>query len=232
MHHARTVSFTPHRPYVPQGKPNPNGLPRTLWIKSLSWQDQIVECFEPALCPKWMNTADYATLPESILVRELRRTVHLKGRRSVTVTVVTTLLEAQKYPAQELVQLTMRRWDVETNIAHLKTTMGMDVLRCQTVLGVKKKLAVFPLVYNLVRAVMLEAASRQSVPVARVSFSDTLKWLRRVRPAERLPVLLVNLYRPERIEPRAVKRRPKEYDRLTKPRRELRKALQHQHRKV
>ena len=232
LHHARSVSFTPHRPYVPQGKPNPKGLPRTLWIKSLGWQDQIVEWFKPALCPKWMNTADYATLPESILVRELRRTVHLKGRRSVTVTVVTTLLEAQKYPAQELVQLRMRRWDVETNIGHLKTTMGMDVLRCQSVLGVKKELAVFQLVYNMVRAVMLEAASRQSVPVDRVSFSDTLKWLRHARPAERLPVLLVNLYRPERIEPRAVKRRPKEYDRLTKPRRELQKALQNQHRKV
>ena len=90
----------------------------------------------------------------------------------------------------------------------------------------------FQLVYNMVQAVMLEAASRQSVPVDRVSFSDTLKWLRHARPAEHLPVLLVNLYRPERIEPRAVKRRPKEYDRLTKPRRELRKALQNQHRKV
>jgi hypothetical protein len=232
LHHARTVSFTPRRPSVPEGKPNPNGLPHTRWVKSLGWQDQIVEWFKPALCPKWMDLAVYAALPQSIRVRELRRTVRLKGGRSVTVTIVTTLLDPQAYPAGELVQLRMRRWDVETNLGHLKTTMRMDVLRCQSVLGVKKELAVFQLVYNLVRAVMLEAADRQAVAVDRISFADTLTWLRHARPGESLPLLLINPLRPERIEPRAVKRRPKEYDRLTKPRAELRKALKNQHRKA
>ena len=150
----------------------------------------------------------------------------------MTVTIVTTLLNPRRYPARELVKLRMRRWDVETNIGHLKTTMKMDILRCQSVEGVTKELAVFQLVYNLVRAVMLEAAFRQSVTVSRISFADTLKWLRHARPGDNLPALVVNLSRPERIEPRAVKRRPKEYDRLTKPRDELRKALKNQYRTV
>jgi hypothetical protein len=68
---------------------------------------------------------------------------------------------------------------VETNLRHLKVTMNMDVLRCKSETGVRKELAVFCLVYNLVRLVMLEAARRQAVPVARVSFADALKWTRR-----------------------------------------------------
>ena len=232
LHHARTVSFVPHRPYAAEGEPNPRGRPRTRWVKSLGWQDQIVEWFKPTACPTWMDAATYAALPESIQVREVRRTVYLRGRRRVTVTIVTTLLNPRRYPARELVKLRMRRWDVETNIGHLKTTMKMDILRCQSVEGVTKELAVFQLVYNLVRAVMLEAAFRQSVTVSRISFADTLKWLRHARPGDNLPALVVNLSRPERIEPRAVKRRPKEYDRLTKPRDELRKALKNQYRTV
>lgn len=76
----------------------------------------------------------------------------------------------------------MRRWDVETNIRHLKSTMRLDVLRCKTEPGVRKELAVFCLVYNLVRVAMLKAARRQDVPVARVSFADAYHWLRHARP--------------------------------------------------
>src|SRR5207302_3911024 len=110
------------------------------------------------------------------------------------------------YPADELLELRLRRWDVETNIGHLKTTMGMDVLRCKTEQGVRKELAVFCLVYNLVRLIMLEAAARQEVPVARISFIDALKWMRHARPGDALPDLIVNPKRPNRAEPRCKKR--------------------------
>ena len=114
---------------------------------------------------------------------------------------------------------------VETDLRHLKTTMKMDVLRCESVEGVKKEVAVFQIVYNLVRAVMMEASRRQQVGVDRISFADALGWMRHARPGDELPDLVVNPYRPGRVEPRDVKRRPKEYDRLTKPRRELQKEL-------
>src|SRR5439155_11667880 len=140
--------------------------------------------------------------PASIAVRELRRTVTAPDGGPVTLTMVTTLTDPQRYTDAALPVLRGRRWDVETDIGHLKTTMGMDVLRCQTEAGVRKELAVFCLVYNLVRVVMLEAAARQGVAVARVSFTDALKWMRHARPGDAMPPLVVNPARPNRAEPR------------------------------
>jgi hypothetical protein len=134
-------------------------------------------------------------------------------------------LDAERYTAAALAELYGMRWQVETNLSHLKRTLGMDVLRCETVRGVKKELLVFALVYNLVRAVMLEASRRQEVPLARISFIDALRWLATARPGADLPDLVINPHRPNRVEPRQVKRRPKSYSLLTKPRDELRKAL-------
>lgn len=138
---------------------------------------------------------------------------------------VTTLTDPHQYPARELLGLRLRRWDVETNLGHLKTTMGMDVLRCRGEAGVRKELAVFCLVYNLVRLVMLEAARRQEVPVRRISFADALRWVRHARPGDALPELAVVPDRPNRAEPRCKKRRPKQYDLMNKPRDKLRAAL-------
>ncbi len=129
-------------------------------------------------------------------------------------------------------ELRLRRWDVETNIGHLKTTMKMDVLRCKTEQGVRKELMVYVLVYNLVRAVMLEAARRQAAPVSRISFADAYKWLRHARPGDVLPPLIVNPHRPDRIEPRCRKRRPKQYDLMNKPRSALREALKNQRKRA
>jgi hypothetical protein len=101
----------------------------------------------------------------------------------------------------------------------------MDVVRCQTVEGVQKEIMMFALVYNLVRVVMLEAARRQGVAVQRISFIDAWRWIRSAQPGERLPDLLVNQCRLDRIEPRVRKRRPKQYKLMQRPRLELRKAL-------
>jgi len=103
--------------------------------------------------------------------------------------------------------------------------MKMEVLRCHSVEGVLKELAMYALAYNLVRLVMLEAARRQDVPVERISFVDVLRWLRTAKPGAPLPKMIVNPHRPNRSEPRVSKRRPKPYDLMTKPRGELRKPL-------
>ena len=228
VHHARIVDFTPGRPHTCEGKGAVAGMPRSRWVKSLGKDDQLVEWLKPKTRPKWMSKAAYDALPASITVREVRRTVRRPGLGKVTLTMVTTLTHPKDYPAWALLDLRLRRWDVETDLAHLKTTMKMDVLRCQTEQGVRKELAVFCLVYNLVRVVMLEAARRQEVAVSRISFADALRWVRHARPGAAMPDLIVNPHRPNRAEPRCRKRRPKEYDLLNSPRAELRKRLKNQ----
>jgi hypothetical protein len=140
-------------------------------------------------------------------------------------TLVTTLLDATRYPVDALAQLYYTRWGIETNVAHVKTTMGLDVVQCKTVDGVLKELIVFALIYNLVRLVMIHAAQRQLVAIDRISFIDAARWLAAARDDEPLAWLVVNPYRPYRYEPRVRKRRPKQYPLMQTPRTELRKLL-------
>jgi hypothetical protein len=147
-------------------------------------------------------------------VREIRRTVQRNGFRPITVTIVTTLLDEQAYPADELIELRLTRWMVETNIRHLKITMGMDVLKCKTLQGVRKERLIFLLVYNLIRLLMLKAARRQGVHVNRLSFSDTLAWLR-LGHIDQCPDLIVNPVRLGRLEPRVLKRPKKQFPYMT-----------------
>lgn len=224
-HHLRIVDFKKGRPHTVEGKNAVAGLPRSRWVKSLGKEDQLVELFKPKQRPLSLSPAEYDHLPDSILVREIRRTVRRPGLGKVTITLTTTLTDPLLYPADELIELRLQRWDVETNLGHLKTTMNMDVLRCQSEQGVRKELAVFCLAYNLVRVVMLEAARRQDVGVRRISFADALYWMRYAKAGDVLPALKVNPHRPDRAEPRCKKRRPKQYDLMNKPRKELRKLL-------
>jgi hypothetical protein len=232
VHHKRIVDFTKGRPHYGEGNNAIAGMPRSRWIKSLGKEDQLVEYFKPQQKPLWMSQEDFDALPDSIIVRELRRTVCRPGLGKVTVTLVTTRVDSRLYLADELVDLRLRRWDVETNIGHLKTTMKMDVLHCKSEDGVRKELAMFCLVYNLVRAVMLQASRRQEAPVRRVSFADALKWMRHARRGEEMPELVVVPYRPGRVEPRCKKRRDKEYDLMSKPRRVLQNRLKKQRKYV
>jgi len=227
-HQKLIVNFTPGRPHVGHGggkRGVKKGQPHSRWIKKLSDQDQLVEWFKGRDVPAWMSAEVWATLPASFVVRELRYRVARPGFRVREVTLVTTLLDAEAYTKTDLAEAYGLRWTIETCFAHLKTSMKMDVLRCQTVRGVMKELTMFLLVYNMVRMVMLEAAQRQKVTVDRISFVDALRWLANARPGDNLPDLVVNPSRPGRYEPRARKRRPKEYDLLNKPRAVLREAL-------
>ncbi len=173
-----------------------------------------------------MSEEQFAALPASITVRELRYTIQEKGFRPKQITLVTTLLDANVYTLEVLADLFRQRWEIETNFGHLKTTMKMDVLKCKTAVGVLKELQVFALIYNLVRQVMLLAAERQKVDVRRISFIDALRWLQTVQAGDELSKLVVNPHRPHRLEPRVRKRRPKQYPLMTKPRRQLKKELE------
>jgi len=230
VHQRQIVDFTPARPHtVLKASATQKGLPRSRWLCQLGGTDQLVEWVKPVRPPvsppAWLTPAVFAALPAVLCVRELRYRVARTGFRTQMVTLVTTLLAVDWYPADALAALYGMRWQVETNLRHLKQTMGLDVLHCQRLAGVLKELTVFALVYNLVRVVMLEAAQRQGVALERISFIDALRWLCTARPGEPLPPLVVNPDRPGRVEPRAVKRRPKPYPLLTNPRREARKAL-------
>ncbi len=186
--------------------------------------------------PNYM-TADYwAGLPEEITVRVVRVEMRVPGFRTRSVLLVTTLLDAQRYPPHRLAQLYYRRWEMELCFRHLKTTLQMEHLSCRSPEMIDREMRLHFLSHNLVRRVALEAARRHLVPVQRISFAGTLgavhtfaeACLRARSPKaqaevrERLYQLLAGDLvpeRPGRREPRAVKRRPKSYPLLTAHRR-------------
>lgn len=223
IHQRQLVDFRPHRPSA-QERPG-RGRPTSRWIRQLGKWDQIVEWRRPVIRPKWMTAEQFAALPKTLLVRELKYRIREKGCRVREVILVTTLLDAERYPASEIAALYGLRWRVELDLRDLKITLGLDVLKGHSVDVVMKEVQVYALVYNLVRLVMLKAAERQKVSPDRISFIDALRWLQLSKPDQTLPQLVVNPRRPGRVEPRCVKRRRKAYTLMTRPRHELRKRL-------
>ena len=229
VHQQTIVDFTPQREHVVPGKGESakrKGKPRSKWLKSLGVRDQLVQWFKnPRSKPVWMSTEQYQSLPNYLTVRELRYDVQQKGFRVKQVTLVTTLLDEDIYKLPELAALFRRRWEIETNIGHVKTTMGMEILKCKTVEGVLRELYAFALIYNLVRQIMLQAAKRQNVDVRRISFVDALRWLKSAQPDDELRELVVLPTRSNRCEPRVKKRRDKNYRLMRKPRHLLKQLL-------
>ena len=185
-----------------------------------------------------LSAAEWALLPAEITVRIIRFTATLRGFRSRRVTLVTALLDPKLYPAQELIALYLRRWRIELCLRDLKTTMGMEQLRCKTPDMAEKELLAYLVAHNLVRCVIAQAVARYSMDLERVSFKGSVDALRQYSNAllqgrhrkmrrQLWEDLLLNLvrdlvrYRPKRTEPRAVKRRPKPYPLLNQPRRKF-----------
>lgn len=129
-------------------------------MRALGGFDQRVEWIKPAAPPDWMAREAFAALPATLAVRELRYEVRRPGFRTRRVRLVTTLVDAEAYPAGALTELYGARWRVEQDLRDLKQTMGMDALKCKSEEGVLKELHVFAIAYNLVRVAMSEAASR------------------------------------------------------------------------
>jgi len=226
VHQKQIVDFTPGRTHAQPGQKRiAKGMPRSRWVRAYGLMDQVVDYLKPKTRPAWMSAEEYARLPESIMVRELRYRIEAPGFRTAEVTLVTTLTDAEAYPAAALAELYLTRWRVEENLKSLKHTMKMDVLKCTTVEGVLKEMTVYAMAYNLVRLTMCRAAASQNVPPDRISFIDALRWLRDSKDGAEMPELVVNPTRPNRYEPRVRKRRPKQYPLMKEPRAELRKRL-------
>lgn len=187
----------------------------------------------------WLTLAQWAGLPGELTVRVVRGRGHQKGFRVRRVTLVTTLLDPQRYPAQELLQAYLRRWRLEMCLDDLKTTLQLEMLRSHSPDMAQKEVYARLIAHNLVRWTMAQAATQHGVPLERISFKGTLDALRqfsqamsqarsrkqrRALWAELLRTLAADLVpaRPGRREPRAVKRRKNKYPRLNRPRHQFR----------
>jgi hypothetical protein len=197
----------------------------TVWTRPAQW---LASC--------GLTREQFEQLPAALPVRLVRITHAIKGFRNRTLVVATTLLDPVETPADEIRALYRCRWTAELNLRSLKTHLGMEVLRGKSVEVVAKEIAMHVLVYNLARVAMWRVARQAGCNPQALSFTGTLHRLRHALPLlflhERPPIGVQNLlrylvhalacdrlpYRPDRYEPRRVKRRPKPHDLLLKPR--------------
>lgn len=205
--------------------------------KKLGPGDMLVQWIKMKPCPKGFTKEQWAEIPPVLDVRHITFTVDIPGFRSTHITVATTLTDNKQFPASAFIELYRRRWCIELYFRDIKISMGMDVLRCLTPKMVEKEVIMHIIAYNLIRATMMEAAQAMQHTVERISFKGTCQAMR-----EWIPILtIVNdddvnaLYRAmlraigtvplphryDRSEPRARKRRPKNYQLLNKPRRQF-----------
>jgi hypothetical protein len=153
------------------------------------------------------------------MVRECRYAITAPGFRTQEITLVTTLVDPISFPQESLSDIYLIRWRIEVNFRDLKTTMGLDILKCKTVDGIMKELSIFAMIYNMVMSVRFRASRLFEVAADRISFIDILRQIRLNGLV--VPVtILVNPYRPGRWAPRVIKRRPKPYPLMIKPRKE------------
>jgi hypothetical protein len=192
--------------------------------------------------PSWMSEEDYATYPAWLRLRAVRVTVRQRGFRTKRLVLVTTLLDAKAVTREDLADLYRRRWQAELYLRSLKTTLKMDILRGKTPEMVRKEVWAHLLVYNAVRTLMAQAARAAAVRPDEVSFAGALQTVNAFLPnlrsagteeeAARLLAVLLGAIaqhrvgnRPDRYEPRAVKRRPKNFPKLKEPRAQARRRL-------
>ena len=187
---------------------------------------------------------DWEGLPETLSLRQIKVIVDQPGFRVTPFYIVTTLLDPEKYPASDIAELYYQRWGVELNFADIKTTLGMDILRCKTPEMVRKEILMHFIVYSCIRNLMVDAVIGKETKPSRISFKGCVQAVRQWEPSlnqarlgkSEIIRLISLLYEsiigyivpewPGRKEPRVVKRRPKPYQSLTKPRHEM-KEIKH-----
>ena len=213
-------------------------------LKRFGRDDLLITWTRPIYTPKLSYSIEsWAKLPEELLLRQIKVTVKYPGFRTQKFHIVTTLLDAVQYPAEELAGLYFKRWDVELFFRDIKTTMGMDILRCQTPEMIRKEIRMHFIAYNCIRRLMCEAAKEMNLKVRVVSFKGSVQALRNWEPhlnqakisrAERYRLIsdlheaMTNtpiLQRPGRSEPRCLKRRKKNFQLMSSPRHEMREIL-------
>jgi Transposase DDE domain len=208
--------------------------------RRLGRNDHVVTWSKPQR-PQWMDEASYAELPDEVTLREVRGSIATPGCRVQDLVVVTTFTDTEEYPKEDILELYHARWNVEIDLRSIKTHMNMDILRCQTPEMVRKEMWAHLLAYNLVRQVMVQAAREHGVTPRQLSFTGALHTLSEYRTLllsateADLPELVRQILtaianhrvgnRPNRCEPRKVKRRPKGYARLLQSRAQERAEL-------
>jgi hypothetical protein len=199
--------------------------------RRLGVDDHVVRLPKPSR-PDWMTPESYATLPDELELREVRVRIRQRGFRTKTLVVVTTLLDAETHSAEEIAGLYRRRWQAELQLRSLKVVLQMDHLRCKTPHRVRNEFYMHLLAYNLLRRVMAAAAAVAHTAPWTISFKGALQTLGAFLPllVSSMPPktgcqALVNCIashivgrRPDRFEPRRVKRRPKPYPLMMKSR--------------
>ena len=207
--------------------------------RRLGQDDRLVNWKKPAQrLPAW-SEEEWAALPEGLPVRLIRLFVSTPGFRTRQVTLVTTLLDEETYPADKIRALYAERWGVALHFHQSKISLGLDILRCKSPELVEKEALIHLIADNLIRLFMQRAAGEHRVPLGRLSFKGTLDTVRHFAAAvhaaratprhqdalidQMLALIAGDLvpHRPERAEPRAKKRRPKNYHLLTKPRHQM-----------
>jgi hypothetical protein len=199
--------------------------------RRLGKEDHLVVWVRPQR-PPWMPVEQYLTLPSTLTLREVRVRVCQPGMRTKSLLVVTTLLDAQRYPAEEIASLYRRRWQAELHLRSIKVVLQMDHLRCKTPERVRNEFYMHLVGYNLIRGVMAAAAEKSGACPWEISFkgalqtlSQFLPLLQAATPESWCEALLTAVAahvvgnRPDRFEPRRIKRRPKHYLLLQKHRR-------------
>lgn len=215
--------------------------------KKLGENDLLVRWNKNNVCPAWLSKKAWDAMPQTMLVREITVEISTPGFRTTSITIATSLLDPRQFPAEAFAQLYRRRWMAELFLRDLKTTMGMDMLRCKSPGMIHKELTMHFIAYNLLRTAMLEAARQTTVPPESIGFKAGLATTRQWAPLfaglhnrprkhaalykKMLQTIAANQisHRPDRNEPRAKKRRPKNYPLLTQPRREF-KEIPHRNR--
>jgi IS4 transposase len=204
--------------------------------KRLRPGDHVVKWLKPRK-PRTIDQVAYDSLPEFLAVRETRVRVEQAGFRTTSLVIATTLLDADAFTPGDLAQLYRARWNAELDLRSLTRTLQMDVLRCKTPELVRKELWTHILAYNLIRTAMAQAATKHGIEPRSISFKGAVQTLDAFRPViatqgEGDPVSRTRVYRqvldaiathrvadrPDRVEPRLRKRRPKHYAFLRKPR--------------
>jgi hypothetical protein len=209
----------------------------------LGKDDHLVHWFKPTSI-RSVDRETYRSLPALITIRETRIRVEQPGFRTRSIVVVTTLLNPEQTTKEDLATLYRARWNNELDLRSIKITLQMDLLRCKTPELVRKEIWTHVLAYNLIRTIMAQAASQIGIQPRAVSFKATIQILEAFQPViahqghrgiqhrqELYQQLLKAIAthrvadRPDRFEPRMTKRRPKNYNRLTKPRQEIKREM-------
>lgn len=208
-------------------------------LKRLGRNDWLISWNKGSKPSPWMPAEQWQGLPATLTLRAVKGSLYQKGYRVRQLTVITTLLDCQLYPAREILYAYLRRWRLEMCLDDLKTSMQMESLRSRSPDMAHKELYMRLIGHNLVRCTMAQAASQQGVSLDRISFKGSLDALRQFCQAmaqakskkkrqqlwtELLRTLAADLVpeRPGRREPRAVKRKKNRYPRLVGPRRQFR----------